>query len=48
MDYNGVLEVYTLEEIFEQNDLTPEEVLQFLVEQKIIDLPNPTPLDFDD
>jgi hypothetical protein len=38
------LQVYSLEEILELNDLTDEDVLVFLVEQQFISLPNPEPL----
>ena len=48
MEYDSILEVYSLEEILEMNDLTTEEVLQFLVEQKIVEVPDPRPLDFND
>ena len=43
-----LLETYTLSEILELNDITDEEVLEYLVEQRIIDLPPVKPLDFDD
>jgi hypothetical protein len=43
------LKTYSLEEIFELNDLTVEDVLIYLVEQGFIDLPDPSPIDmFDD
>ncbi len=48
MEVDSCLQTYTLEEIFELNDLTEEEVLLFLVEANYIKLPNPKPLDFDD
>lgn len=51
MDYTGsvstVLEVYTLEDILEFNDLTEEDVLLFLVENKFVTLPNPRPVDLE-
>lgn len=40
-----ILETYTLEEILEYNDLTEEEVLSLLLEQDIVQLPTPTPVD---
>jgi len=45
MDYAQLLQTYTLGEIIEWNELTEEEVLQFLVEQEYISLPQPTPVD---
>lgn len=43
-----LLETYTLSEIIELNDLTDEEVLEYLVGHKIIKLPDIKPLEFDD
>lgn len=40
-----ILQTYTLGEILEYNDLTEEEALTFMVEQGLIILPNPKPLD---
>jgi len=40
-----VLDTYTLEEIFEINELTEEEVLLFLIEQKFVRLPEVLPVD---
>lgn len=40
----NILETYTLSEIFEYNDLTEEEVLEYLVYQGIIKLPEVRPL----
>lgn len=42
-----LLETYTLSEIIELNDLTDEEVLEYLVVHKIIKLPDIKPLEFD-
>jgi hypothetical protein len=42
-----ILETYTLSEILELNDLTDEEVLEYLVEQRIVDLPAIKPLTYD-
>lgn len=47
-DYSDVelsLQTYELSEIFELNDLTEEDVLDFLVEQKFLKLPDYLPLD---
>jgi hypothetical protein len=43
-----VLETYTLSEIIEDNELTEEEVLQFLLEQEFIKLPLILPVDIND
>lgn len=40
-----ILQTYELEEIFELNDLTDEDVLLFLVEQEFLELPEPKPVD---
>jgi hypothetical protein len=47
-DYAALLDVYTLEEILELNDMTTEELLIYLVEEKIISLPEIQPIEFDD
>lgn len=47
MTYATILETYSLEEILELNDLTPEECLEYLVEEGYVDLPEIQPLDFD-
>lgn len=36
---HDLLEIFTLEEIFEQCNVTPEEVLEFLVKESFIELP---------
>lgn len=41
-----MLETYSLEEILELNDLTPEEALEYLVTQGFVELPEIQPLDF--
>jgi len=46
--YATYLETYTLEEILELNDKTEEDCLEFLVEEKFIELPKIKPLDFDE
>lgn len=42
-----ILDTYDLSEILELNDLTQEEVLEYLVEQGIIKLPEVKPLTYD-
>lgn len=43
-----VLDTYTLEEIFELNDRTETEVLDFLVSSEYLELPDPLPVDVED
>lgn len=43
-----ILDVYSLEDILELNDLTTEDCLSFLVENEFVTLPTITPLEFDD
>lgn len=43
-----ILEVYTLEEILDENDLTEADVLCLLVNEELVNLPEPLPLHFDD
>lgn len=45
--YSAILEVYDLSEIIEYNDLTQEEVLEYLVEHHILKLPEVRPLDYE-
>lgn len=40
-----LLDTYNLEELFELNELTTEEVLCFLVEQEYLTLPEVLPID---
>lgn len=47
MSYSAVLDAYSLEEILELNDLTTEEALEYLVEHRLITLPEITPLEFE-
>lgn len=47
-DIENILEVYSLTEIVEQNDLSEADVLLFLVEQDYLTLPDPRALDFND
>lgn len=44
--YSAILEVYDLSELIEMNDLTQEEVLEYLVEHRLIKLPEIQPLEF--
>lgn len=44
----NILEIYTLEEILDQNGLTDADVLVFLVNEEFVELPEPQPLDFYD
>ena len=48
MNYTNVLDVYSLEQLLELNDLTTEECLEFLVDEGYIELPRIRPLAFDD
>jgi hypothetical protein len=45
--YSAILETYDLSEIIELNDLTQEEVLEYLVDQHILKLPDIKPLDYE-
>lgn len=44
-DIERALDTYSLDEIFELNGLTEEDVLFFLVEEEFALLPNPRPVD---
>lgn len=46
MTYATILETYSLDDILELNDLTPEECLEFLVDAGYVELPEIKPLDF--
>ena len=46
--YSTYLDTYSLEEILELNDKSEEDCLEFLVEERFIDLPKIKPLEFDD
>lgn len=48
MDYERVLETYSLEDILEWNDITPEELLEMLVNMELIHIPEPKPVDIND
>jgi len=47
MTYEAVLDLYSLEEILEINDVTPEEALEYLVQSRFIKLPEPQELEFE-
>lgn len=44
MDLTALLQTYSLSDIIELNDLTEEEVLEFLVNSRVLKLPDPYPL----
>jgi hypothetical protein len=46
MTLSTILETYTLSEIIELNDITEEEVLEYLVVHNVIKLPDIKPLEF--
>lgn len=46
-EVSTALEVYSLEEILELNDITAEEVLIYLVEERVIKLPDIHALEYD-
>jgi len=46
MSISSLLEAYSLSEILELNDLTEEDMLEYLVEKGIIKLPEIIPLEF--
>jgi hypothetical protein len=41
-----ILQTYDLQEIFDENGLSDEDVLYFLVEQEFLELPDPKPIDY--
>jgi hypothetical protein len=43
-EVENILEVYTLEEVFELNDLTEADVLFFLITEGFVTFPDPRPL----
>lgn len=45
--YSVILDTYTLEDLLELNDKTPEDCLEFLVEEAFITLPDIQPLEFE-
>lgn len=46
-EYDSTLEVYSLEEVLELNDKTPEEALEYLVTSGYISLPDVRAMDFE-
>lgn len=48
MDFERVLQTYSLEEILELNNKTEAEVLDFLVSSEYLELPDPLPVDVED
>lgn len=48
MNYAVVLETYSLLELLELNDVTEEDVLEHLVTQGFLRLPELQPLEFDE
>lgn len=40
-----ILDTYSLEEIFIWNEVTDEDVLEYLLEQGFVELPQPLPVD---
>jgi len=47
VNYAALLETYSLNEILELNDLTEEDILEFLHVEGYVDLPEIKPLEFD-
>jgi len=47
LNYTAILDVYSLEDILELNDVTTEEALEFMVEEEFIKLPTIKPLEFE-
>jgi len=45
---SSILNTYSLEELLEFNDLTEEDVLDFLLEHKFLVLPEYLPVDLDE
>lgn len=48
MNYAAILETYTLQELIELNDIDEEDILRILIEADVLDLPEITPLEFDE
>lgn len=48
MNYSAVLDTYELSEIIEMNDLTQEDVLEYLVDKGLLHLPEIMPVVIDD
>jgi len=47
ISYAAILDVYSLEDILELNNVTTEEALEFMVEEEFIKLPAIKPLEFE-
>jgi hypothetical protein len=47
LSYTTLLQTYTISDLLELNDITEEELLEFLVEEDFIHLPEIQPLEFD-
>lgn len=47
MTVTALLEAYSLSEILEMNDLTEEDILEYLAEHRIVKLPELRPLEFE-
>lgn len=47
-NYAAILDVYSLEDILDHNDITVEDCLIFLCEEGFLHLPSVNPIDFDD
>lgn len=45
IDYENILDTYSLTDIIELNEYTEAGFLEFCVENEILDLPNPLPVD---
>jgi len=48
LNYDTVLEAYTLSEILELNDKTEAECLEYLVHHHYVELPEVLPIEFDE
>lgn len=46
MSFNSelILQTYSLEDIYEYNELTEEDVLDLLIKHGLVDIPNPKPI----
>lgn len=47
VNYSAILDVYSLEQLLEFNDLTLEEALQFMLDAEFLKLPDIKPLEFE-
>ena len=48
LNYSAILDVYSISDILELNDLTEEDLLIYLVENDYVTLPAIRPIDFED